>query len=100
MLVRKQRKCSPALVEEISTVHAQSAFRGSVTRQPLDVVQIDDAMLELRTVTAVTGRGKSSIYAMIARGEFPAPVRWGKRCSRWHAKSVTRWLKKHAQGGK
>jgi prophage regulatory protein len=100
MIVRKKGKCPSPPAGDVPTTHAQLVFKGSLARQPLEVVQIEDAMLELRTVTAVTGRGKSSIYAMVARGEFPAPVRYGKRCSRWQAGAVTRWLKKQARGAK
>jgi prophage regulatory protein len=65
-------------------------------QQPLHVVQIADALLRIRTVEALTAQGKSSIYALIARGDFPEPVRRGSRWSRWKSSDITAWLQ--AQG--
>jgi len=39
-----------------------------------------------------TGLKKSQIYELIARGEFPAPVKLGKRASAWRSDEVDRWI--------
>ena len=63
--------------------------------QPLHAVQIADALLRLSTVQALTGLGKTSIYAKDATGELTA-IRLGKRCTRWRASQVQQFLQ--AQG--
>ena len=63
--------------------------------QPLYAVQIADALLRLSTVQALTGLGKTSIYAKDATGELTA-IRLGKRCTRWRAGQVQQFLQ--AQG--
>jgi excisionase family DNA binding protein len=64
-------------------------------RQPLHAAEIADALLKLQTVVALTGLGKTSIYARIKAGEFK-PVRLGARCTRFKASDVQAWLQ--AQG--
>lgn len=64
--------------------------------QPLHAVQLDDALLRIKTVTHACGVSVSTIYRKIAAGEFPAPVRLGARCTRWKAADVRAWIQ--AQG--
>lgn len=68
------------------------------TEQPLHAAQISDALLKLRTVQALTGLGKTSIYARIKAGEFK-PVKLGKRCTRFRAADVSAWLQAQGQKG-
>jgi prophage regulatory protein len=63
--------------------------------QPLHAAQITDALLKLATVQALTGLGKTTIYAKSATGEL-TPIRMGKRCTRWRAGQVQQFLQ--AQG--
>ena len=63
--------------------------------QPLQAAQIADALLKLATVQALTGLGKTTIYAKAATGEL-TPIRLGKRCTRWRAGQVQQFLQ--AQG--
>ena len=63
--------------------------------QPLNAAEIRDALLNLRTVQALTGLGKTSIYERIKNGELK-PVRLGARCTRFRASEVQAWLQ--AQG--
>lgn len=48
--------------------------------------------LKLTAVQALTGLGKTKIYAGIKAGTFPAPERDGPRCSRWRAADVLGYL--------
>jgi prophage regulatory protein len=48
--------------------------------------------LKLPAVQALTGLGKTKIYAAIKAGNFPAPERDGPRCSRWRAADVLGYL--------
>lgn len=43
-------------------------------------------------VEAATGLSRSSIYAMMDAGEFPRPVRIGKRAVAWPESAVNTWL--------
>lgn len=52
------------------------------------------AELHLRhpAVEAATGLSRSSIYAMMDTGDFPRPVRIGKRAVAWPQRSIEAWL--------
>ena len=60
--------------------------------QPLHALQIADALLKIKTVTAVTGLSESSIRRKVAAGQFPQPIKDGTRCTRWVAGAVSTWL--------
>jgi prophage regulatory protein len=77
-----------------TTVPARS--RTAISLQPLAAADVDSALLRLPTVMALVALSKTSIYGLVARGEFPPPIRRGKRCTRWRASSVIAWLQ--AQG--
>ncbi len=68
------------------------APRGPSTPQPLEVAQNPAALLKIDIVRQLTGLGVTSIYAKMAKGEFPEAVRLGARCTRWRASSVMAWL--------
>jgi prophage regulatory protein len=39
-----------------------------------------------------TGLSRSTIYAMMAEGQFPRPIKLGKRAVGWPESAITRWL--------
>ena len=43
-------------------------------------------------VEASTGLSRSTLYAMMAEGEFPGPIRLGKRAVGWSETEVSEWL--------
>ncbi|QJF51977.1 helix-turn-helix transcriptional regulator [Roseobacter ponti] len=51
-----------------------------------------DTHLRRPAVQAVTGLSRSSIYEMMDKGEFPRPVRIGKRAVAWPQSAVEAWL--------
>ena len=63
-------------------------------QQPLHAAQVADALLRLRTVEAITGLSRSTIYAKLKAGDgnFPQPIRLGARCTRFRAGDVQAWL--------
>lgn len=71
--------------------------RRGVLRQPAWVAQLDDALLKLPFVEALTGLAASSLYRKIAEGQFPAPIRLGTRCSRWRVADINHWLRQQAE---
>ncbi len=49
-------------------------------------------ILRLPNVMAHTGLGRSSIYAKIAKGEFPKPINLGPRAVGWDSDEVESWI--------
>ncbi len=43
-------------------------------------------------VEAATGLSRSSLYAMMDAGEFPRPIRIGKRAVAWPESAIAEWL--------
>lgn len=43
-------------------------------------------------VEHLTGLSRSTIYAMIAEGTFPKPLRLGKRAVGWPESAINEWL--------
>lgn len=67
-------------------------------RQPIEAGALPDALLRLATVEAMTGLSRPSIYRRLALGDFPQPVRMGRRCTRWPAAAVREWIQAQAAG--
>ena len=51
------------------------------------------AILRRKQVEARTGLRRSTIYAKIAAGEFPASIRLGARSVGWVESEISEWLK-------
>jgi prophage regulatory protein len=49
-------------------------------------------IIRLRAVMQLTGLSRSSIYALVRSGAFPAPVKLGQRASGWVHQEVDQWL--------
>jgi prophage regulatory protein len=43
-------------------------------------------------VEAMTGLSRSTIYAWMARGEFPQPIKLGAKAVGWRESDITAWL--------
>lgn len=43
-------------------------------------------------VERITGLSRSTLYAMMAEGDFPKPVRLGKRAVGWREADIASWL--------
>lgn len=50
------------------------------------------SILRLRQVVARTGVSRSTIYHMVAAGQFPSAVALGARAVGWHVADVDAWL--------
>lgn len=48
-------------------------------------------LLRIASVCEITQLSKSQIYAMVKEGEFPAPVKLGKRAVAWRAPDIRDW---------
>jgi prophage regulatory protein len=60
--------------------------------QPLEILALPNALLNVETVIAVVGVSRATIYRMMDNGTFPQPMKFGERCTRWRAVDVSAWL--------
>jgi len=49
-------------------------------------------------VENLIGLSRSTLYAMMAEGSFPKPVKLGKRAVGWRASDVHAWLESRLKG--
>lgn len=47
--------------------------------------------VRLKTVTYMTGLGRSTIYRLVAQRKFPSPVRLGDRAVAWRRTDLDVW---------
>ena len=63
-------------------------------------MQTDERFLRLPEVKHRTGLGRSQLYALAARGEFPAPLKLSERCSAWRESEVREWIQQRIAAGR
>ena len=56
-----------------------------------------DRILRRPEVEQWTGLSRSTIYAMMAEGAFPKPVKLGKRAVGWPARTIADWIESRAR---
>lgn len=56
--------------------------------------------LRLPEVLALCGKSRSSIYAAIKRGEFPAPVKLSSRSSAWIKSEIAAWAEERVKASR
>ena len=49
-------------------------------------------ILRLPEVIEVTGLGRSTIYAKVAQGQFPKPIKLGDRATGWLDTEIYDWI--------
>ncbi len=49
-------------------------------------------LLRLPEVLEIVGLGKTNLYGKLKRGEFPAPLRLGKRAIAWKQSDIQEWI--------
>ncbi|GIK49269.1 MAG: AlpA family phage regulatory protein [Hyphomonadaceae bacterium] len=55
-------------------------------------MSLSESLMRRPAVLAATGLSKSSLYAMIAEGRFPAPLKISARAVAWNASDVSEWI--------
>lgn len=55
-------------------------------------IQVPDQILKRPRVQELTSLPVSTLYAWVAQGRFPAPVRLGERSVGWRLSDVQGWL--------
>ena len=56
-------------------------------------------ILRCSEVLARIGLGKTTLYKLIGRGEFPRPVRLGPQAVGWKESEVAEWLESRERAG-
>lgn len=56
-----------------------------------------DRMLRRGEVEKITALSKSTLYRMIARGDFPPPMRLGLRAVGWRASTISAWVSERTE---
>ena len=54
-------------------------------------------LLKRKEVETLVGLSRSAIYAAMARGNFPRPLRVGQRAVRWSEADIESWLASRAE---
>lgn len=52
-----------------------------------------EQILRCPHVQRTVGLSRSTIYVMIAEGEFPRPIKLGRRAVGWRESDIAEWLK-------
>jgi len=61
---------------------------------------MESKLLRLPSVKERTGFRKSHLYEMIRRGEFPAPLKIGRRSVAWDSAAVEAWIRSRIDAGR
>lgn len=51
-----------------------------------------DQIHRLMSVKSLTGLSRSTIYRLIAEGNFPKPIKLGARASGWRQSEIEAWI--------
>ena len=60
---------------------------------------MNERILRLPAVLATVGVSKGRIYAWMAEGKFPRPVRLGVRAVGWRKSEINEWLESRPRAG-
>jgi predicted DNA-binding transcriptional regulator AlpA len=66
--------------------------------QPLELINVSGAMLNIRTVELVVGFKKTKINEEVKAGRFPKPERHSPTCSRWLSDKIKSYLATRRDG--
>jgi prophage regulatory protein len=53
---------------------------------------MSDRICRLPDVKAKTGLSRSTLYAMMAQGRFPKPIKLGERAVGWFEAEIATWI--------
>lgn len=62
------------------------------TAEVLKSAQGTRALLRRQQVEALTGLARSTIYKLVADGDFPAPIKLTSRSVAWPSDAVSAWI--------
>lgn len=58
------------------------------------------SIIRMPQVVEMTGVSRAHVYALIARDEFPRPVRIGKRAVGWIVEDIEAWISARPSAGR
>lgn len=73
----------------------KTAYRREL-KQPLNIIEIPDALLQKQTVVVLVGLSSATIDRKVKAKNFPKPIKFGTRCSRFRAGDVSAWMRDQA----
>ena len=53
---------------------------------------MDNRILRRTEVLFITGLATSTLYAKMRMGEFPSPIKFGRRAVVWRARDIMNWV--------
>ena len=53
---------------------------------------MDNKIYRIKTVHDITGLPKSTVYAKMLNGEFPRPIKLGRRAVGWKSDELQAWI--------
>lgn len=59
---------------------------------------MNSKLLRISEVMERTALSRAYIYRLIQRGEFPAQLALGAKCSRWVESDIAKWIESRRQG--
>ena len=58
---------------------------------------MDCQIYRIKTVCDITGLPKSTVYATMLSGEFPRPIKLGRRAVGWKSEELQSWIAKQSE---
>lgn len=55
-------------------------------------MQTPNKLIRIREVSNITTLAKSTIWAKVANGDFPKPIKLGANISAWRESDITDWI--------
>jgi len=60
---------------------------------------MEPILIRINDVVAITSLSRSSIYRMVANGEFPRQINVGNRQARWSRVEIEEWCQEQIYAG-
>ena len=57
---------------------------------------MDNKIHRIKSVCDITGLPKSTVYAKMLNGEFPRPIKLGRRAVGWKSDELEAWISKQS----
>jgi len=59
--------------------------------------ETQERLLQVKAVSPIAGLGVSTIWAMVRKGKFPAPIKITPHTTRWRLSDINAWLENPAE---
>ena len=72
----------------------KSNLSGCLYELPLIAMDFEKKLLKEKEVCELMSFSKSTLWRMVGRGDFPKPIKFGARITRWNNWEIHMWLEK------